>query len=223
MRVLIVDDHQLVRDGLVRLLNLEPDIEVVGVAHSGEAAVQAVERLQPDLVLMDIRMPGMDGIAATRTIRARWPAVEVVLLTLYDDEEYVYEGLAAGASGYLMKDCTHEQLVETVRNVAAGGAYLAPGALRRVIAEFRALRERRPATCPVPESLSRRELDVLGCVVRGLSNKQIGRQLHIDETTVKTHLHRIFEKLGVRDRTQAAILAIQQGWLVPDVQPEPTR
>ncbi|MBI3912241.1 MAG: response regulator transcription factor [Armatimonadetes bacterium] len=220
MKVLVVDDHQLVRDGLVRLLNTDPDIQVVGVAHSGEAAVSLVERTNPDVVLLDVRMPGVGGIPATREIKERWPEVDVVLLTMYDEEEYIYEGLAAGASAYLVKDCSHSQLVQTLHSVHEGGAYLPPQALRKVIGQFRMLREQQPSPSGVPEGLSKREMDVLACVVQGLSNKQIGRRLAIDETTVKTHLHRIFDKLGVRDRTQAAILAIQRGWLRPSVAPQ---
>lgn len=216
IRVVIADDHQLVREGLVRLLNLEKDLQVAGVASTAEEAVTLVERLRPSVALLDVRMPGLGGIGAARQIATRWPDIGVVLLTMHDEDEFIFEGMAAGARAYLLKDCSHQELVGTLREVAGGGAYLPPAPLRRLLVEFQNLRRHRtglPTTnCDV---LSRRELDVLGWVVRGYSNKQIARELCIDETTVKTHLHRIFEKLDVRDRTQAAIFALQRGWFTP--------
>jgi DNA-binding NarL/FixJ family response regulator len=216
IRVLIADDHQLVREGLVRLLNLEKDIQVVGVTATAEEAVAMVERLRPNVALLDVRMPGLGGIGATRQIAPRFQDVGVVLLTMHDEDEFIFEGMAAGARAYLLKDCSHQELVGTLRQVAEGGAYLPPSPLRRLLTEFQNLRRHRTGisttSCDV---LSRRELDVLGWVVRGYSNKQIARELCIDETTVKTHLHRIFEKLDVRDRTQAAIFALQRGWFAP--------
>ncbi|MFN3651392.1 MAG: response regulator [Armatimonadota bacterium] len=213
IRVVVADDHQLVREGLVRLLSIEPDFEVVGIASDGEEAVAQVERLRPDVALVDVRMPGIGGIGATRQIAASMPEVAVVLLTMHDEDDFVFEGIGAGARAYLLKDCSHQELLGTLREVAAGGAYLPAGLLRKLFGEFQTLRRHR---APGPQSscdvLSRRERDVLEWVVRGYSNKQIARQLCIDETTVKTHLHRIFEKLDVRDRTQAAIFALQQGW-----------
>jgi DNA-binding NarL/FixJ family response regulator len=216
IRLIVADDHQLVREGLVRLLGLEKDLQVIGSAATGEELVALVERLRPDVALVDIRMPGVGGIGATRQIVSRFPDVGVVLLTMHDEDEMVLEGLAAGARAYLLKDCSHQELVNTLREVAKGGAYLPSVHLRKLLAEFQNLRQQHPTvtqnSCDV---LSPRELDVLGCVVRGYSNKQIARELRIDETTVKTHLHRIFEKLDVRDRTQAAIFALQHGWFVP--------
>lgn len=216
VRIIIADDHQLMRDGLVRLLSLDNEIQVAGVAGSGEEALTLVERLHPAVALLDVRMPGMGGIAAARQIIERWPDVGVVLLTMHDEDEVIFEGMAAGARAYLFKDCTAEELVGTLREVASGGAYLPSAQLKKLLAEFRNLRRHRSSqpqtSCDV---LSPRELDVLEWVVRGYSNKQIARELSIDETTVKTHLHRIFEKLNVRDRTQAAIYALQQGWFVP--------
>ena len=216
IRIIIADDHQLVREGLVRLLSLEKDLQVVGVASTAEEAVALVERMKPQVALLDVRMPGLGGIGATRQVVSRFPDVGVVLLTMHDEDEFIFEGMSAGARAYLLKDCSHQELVGTLREVAKGGAYLASAPLCRLLTEFQSLRRHRggvPQTsCDV---LSRRELDVLGWVVRGYSNKQIARELCIDETTVKTHLHRIFEKLNVRDRTQAAIFALQRGWFAP--------
>jgi len=211
---MIVDDHQLMRDGLVRLLSLEPDVEIVGTACDGKEAVQKVGALQPSLVLMDIRMPELSGIQATKQIKTEHPGVEVVLLTMHDEDDYVFEGIAAGASGYLLKDSSREELISTIQQVHAGQASLTPSVTRRVMQEFATLQQgkREKPAAPKPDELSRREMDVLELLVRGLSNKQIAKELFIDETTVKTHLHRIFEKLNVRDRTQAAILALQRGW-----------
>ena len=216
IRLVVADDHQLVREGLVRLLGLEKDLQVVGIAGSGEEATSMVERATPNVVLLDVRMPGLGGIGAAREIASRFPDVGIVLLTMHDEDEVIFEGMAAGARAYLLKDCSHQELVGTIRQVARGGAYLPSQPLRKLLGEFRNLRRHRSSTpqtsCDV---LSRREMDVLEWVVRGYSNKQIARELCIDETTVKTHLHRIFEKLNVRDRTQAAIFALQQGWFSP--------
>jgi len=199
---------------------MEKDLQVIGVAADGEEAVALVERLRPHVALVDVRMPGIGGIGAARQIASRCPDVGVILLTMHDEDEYIFEGISAGARGYLLKDCSHQELIGTLREVAGGGAYLPSALLRRLFAEFQNLRRHRtgiPTTsCDV---LSRREQDVLEWVVRGFSNKQIARQLCIDETTVKTHLHRIFEKLNVRDRTQAAIFALQQGWFAPPPAP----
>jgi DNA-binding NarL/FixJ family response regulator len=216
VKVIVADDHQLVREGLVRLLGLEKDIEVVGVAADGEEAVALVERIRPQVALIDVRMPGIGGIGAARQIASRWPDVGVVLLTMHDEDEFIFEGMAAGARAYLLKDCSHQELVTTLREIAQGGAYLPSDALRKLLGEFRNLRRNGVSTQrTVCDILSPRELDVLEWVVRGCSNKQIARELCIDETTVKTHLHRIFEKLDVRDRTQAAIHALQRGWFAP--------
>jgi DNA-binding NarL/FixJ family response regulator len=220
IRLIVADDHQLVREGLVRLLGLETDLQVMGVASSGEEAITMVERHQPDVALLDVRMPGMGGIEATREIVARWPEIGVILLTMHDEEDVIFEGMAAGARAYLLKDCSHQELVNTLREVSQGGAYLPSIPLRKLLSEFSNLRRHRSSRPQTPCTvLSRRELDVLQWVVSGYSNKQIARELCIDETTVKTHLHRIFEKLDVRDRTQAAIFALQQGWFNPTAAP----
>lgn len=216
IRLIVADDHQLVREGLVRLLGLETDLQVVGVGASGEDAVALVEKHQPQVALLDVRMPGIGGIEATREIASRWPEVGVILLTMHDEEDVIFEGMAAGARAYLLKDCSHQELVNTLHEVARGGAYLPSLPLRKLLSEFSNLRRHRSSRPQTPcNVLSRRELDVLQWVVSGYSNKQIARELCIDETTVKTHLHRIFEKLDVRDRTQAAIFALQQGWFTP--------
>jgi DNA-binding NarL/FixJ family response regulator len=218
IRLLIVDDHQLMRDGLVGLLSLESDIEIVGTATDGTEAVEKVAELQPSLVLMDVRMPTMSGIAATREIKARHPETEVVLLTMHEEDEYVFEGLSAGASGYLLKDASHDELMSTLRKVEAGQAQIAPSVTRKLVREFASMRQAKPEPAPPqptpgrPPELSPREYEVLSLLVRGYNNRQIAAELFIDETTVKTHLHRIFEKLQVRDRTQAAIMAVQRGW-----------
>lgn len=216
IRLVVADDHQLVRTGLIRLLGMEKDIQVVGEAGTGEELVALIEKAHPHVALVDVRMPGMGGIGAAREIAVSWPDVGVVLLTMHDEDEYVYEGITAGARAYLLKECGHDELVRTIREVGRGGAYLPSEQLKKLMGQFRVLRERHPQVAQTQcDTLSRRELDVLSWVVRGYSNKQIARELTIDETTVKTHLHRIFEKLDVRDRTQAAIFALQRGWFPP--------
>ena len=218
IRLVVADDHKLLRDGVVRLLELEDDFQVVGQADTGEQAVLQVERLQPDVAVLDVRMPGAGGISAAREIVTRWPAVRVVLLTMHDEDEMVFDGLAAGAASYLLKDCSPEELVGTIRAVAAGETRLFGSPLDRVLTEFRKLKQQGAPAPVAPDLLSPREQEVLGGLVRGQSNKQIARDLGIDMTTVKTHLHRVYEKLGVSDRTQAAIMALQNGWFAP---PEP--
>lgn len=222
IRLMIADDHQLVREGLTRVLGIEADIQVAASVSSGEDLLEAVRSDLPDVVLVDVRMPGMGGIATVREISTRWPHLGVVLLTMHDEDEYVLQGISAGARAYLVKDCSHSELLQALRLVAQGGAYLPPTKLGKLMEHFRrdtaAPQTGRPAPSPpavggrANHPLSRREMDVLGHVVRGLSNKQIARELCIDETTVKTHLHRIFEKMKVSDRTQAAILALNNGW-----------
>jgi DNA-binding NarL/FixJ family response regulator len=202
------------RDGLVKLLSLEPDVEIVGTACDGKEAVEKVSALHPSLVLMDIRMPELSGIQATKQIKAEHPDVKVVLLTMHDEDEFVREGIGAGAASYLLKDSSRDELISAIKLVAANKAYMTPAVAQKVMQEFASLQQgkrEKPAGAR-PDELSRREMDVLELLVRGLSNKQIAKELFIDETTVKTHLHRIFEKLNVRDRTQAAILALQRGW-----------
>jgi DNA-binding NarL/FixJ family response regulator len=216
IRVLIVDDEELVRTGLRLILEAEPDLTVVGSASDGFSAVAAVRRFRPDVVLMDIRMPGLDGLAATRQILGEPDGVpcRVVILTTFDVDEHVYEALRAGASGFLLKDVPADQLVHAIRVAAAGEALLAPTVTRRLIAAF-------TRQAPVPAGttvglgdLTSREVEVLTLLAEGLSNAEIARRLFLGEATVKTHVARILTKLGVRDRVQAVIVAFRAG-LVP--------
>ncbi|CAM5489326.1 response regulator [Streptomyces pilosus] len=217
IRVLIADDQQMVRQGFTVLLDTQPDIEVVGQAVDGLDAVARVAELAPDVVLMDIRMPELDGIGATARITAATPDVRVLVLTTFDLDEYVYEALRAGASGFLLKDASAEQLAEAVRVVAAGDALLAPGVTRRLIAEFSRLDARPRATPPRQRvgELTERETEVLALIAQGLSNAEIAVRLVVAEQTVKTHVGRMLVKLGLRDRTQAAVFAYESGLVRP--------
>jgi DNA-binding NarL/FixJ family response regulator len=211
IKVLVVDDQALLRTGFRKILESEPDLEVVGEAGDGGAAIEAVALLRPDVVLMDIRMPRLDGLEATRRIAG---ATRVLILTTFDLNEYVYEALRAGASGFLLKDAPADQLVTAIRVVAAGEALLAPSITRRLIEEF----AHRPTPNAQPEqleALSPRELDVLRLVARGLSNAEIARELFLSGATVKTHVSRILHKLALRDRVQAVVLAYESGLLQP--------
>ncbi|WP_371102628.1 response regulator [Streptomyces sp. PU_AKi4] len=216
IRVLIADDQQMVRQGFTVLLNAQPDIEVVGQAVNGADAVARVAELAPDVVLMDIRMPELGGIEATALITTATPDVRVLVLTTFDLDEYVYEALRAGASGFLLKDASADQLAEAVRVVAAGDALLAPGVTRRLIAEFSRLdaRPRSPLKQRVGD-LTERETEVLALIAQGLSNAEIAVRLVVAEQTVKTHVGRILVKLGLRDRTQAAVFAYESGLVRP--------
>jgi DNA-binding NarL/FixJ family response regulator len=213
LSVLIVDDQELVRAGFRMILDAEKDIEVAGEAADGREAVAEAQRLQPDVVLMDVRMPVVDGIEATRRLLADGETrAKVVMLTTFDMDEYVYDALRAGASGFLLKDVPPEQLVSGIRAVAAGDALLAPSITRRVIAEF----VRRPPSSvrtlpPELAELTARELEVLKLIARGLSNAEIAKELFVSETTVKTHVAHVLMKLGVRDRVQAVVLAYETG------------
>ncbi|MFJ6915872.1 response regulator [Streptomyces sp. NPDC101133] len=216
IRVLIADDQQMVRQGFTVLLNTQPDIEVIGQAVDGLDAVAKVTELAPEVVLMDIRMPELGGIEATRRITGATPEIRVLVLTTFDLDEYVYEALRAGASGFLLKDASADQLAEAVRVVAAGDALLAPGITRRLIAEFSRLddRPRAPLKTRVGE-LTERETEVLALIAQGLSNAEIAQRLVVAEQTVKTHVGRILVKLGLRDRTQAAVFAYESGLVRP--------
>jgi len=213
IRVLVVDDEELVRTGLRLILDAEPDIGVVGTASDGRQAVAEVRRLCPDVVLMDIRMPGLDGLEATRRILTEpdVPPCKVVILTTFDVDEHVYEALRAGASGFLLKDVPADQLAHAIRVAAAGKALLAPSVTRRLIAAF----ARPAAPAPVPVTglgdLTPREVEVLTLLAEGLSNAEIATRLFVGEATVKTHVARILTKLGVRDRVQAVIAAFRSG------------
>jgi DNA-binding NarL/FixJ family response regulator len=209
IRVLVVDDQAMVRAGFRMLLADEPDIEVAAEAGNGREAVVEAARVRPHVVLMDIRMPEMDGLEATRRILAADPDSRILILTTFDLDEYVYRALQAGASGFVLKDDPPEQLLAAVRTVAGGDALLSPSVTRRVIAQF----TRAPQQAPpkAVETLTAREMDVFRLITRGLSNAEIGRELFISETTVKTHVTRLLQKLDLRDRAQAIVLAYQSG------------
>jgi DNA-binding NarL/FixJ family response regulator len=214
IRVLIADDQALIRGGFRMILDAQDDIEVVGEAIDGRDAVAQAGRLRPDVIVMDVRMPGMDGIEATRRLTAATPPARVLVLTMFDLDEYVFEALRAGASGFLLKDRPPEELVTAVRVVATGEAVLAPSVTRRLIQEFSRLPER-PASPPELGELTDREREVLVCLGRGLSNAEIARHLFVAETTVKTHVGRVLQKLGLRDRAQAIVLAYESGLVKP--------
>jgi DNA-binding NarL/FixJ family response regulator len=214
IRILLADDQRLMRDGLRILLELEPDLAVVGEAGDGEAALEAYDDLRPDIVLMDIRMPGMDGVEATRRICIRWPEARVIILTTFDDDEYIFEGLRAGALGYLLKDVSGAELAEAVRTVAGGGALIEPSVARKVVAEFaRLATPERPIDAGLPEPLSEREKEIVRLLAQGLTNREIAGRLNLAEGTVKNYVTTILQKLGVRDRTQAALRARELGML----------
>jgi DNA-binding NarL/FixJ family response regulator len=214
IRVLIVDDQRLMREGLRTLLEMEPDIQVVGEAEEGAAALQVFQQHQPDVVLMDIRMPGVDGVEATRRLQERWPEARVIILTTFDDDEYVFDGLRAGALGYLLKDVSGSELAEAIRTVASGGALIEPSVARKVVAEFARLAPARRAPSEgLPEPLSDRELEILHCLARGLTNREIAAELFLAEGTVKNYVTRILSKIGARDRTQAALRGRELGLL----------
>jgi DNA-binding NarL/FixJ family response regulator len=216
IRVLLCDDQVLVRDGFRMILNAQDGIEVVGEAGDGAEAVELTKRLLPHVVLMDVRMPGMNGIEATRRIVASGVESRVLILTTFDLDEYVYEALRVGASSFLLKDVTAAQLIEGVRVVAAGEAILAPTVTRRLLERFAdTLPGGEAATPPSLQSLTERELEILTLLAGGLSNAELGAQLYLSEPTIKTHLSSIFRKLGVRDRVQAVIAAYDAGLVEP--------
>lgn len=212
IRVLIADDQTLVRDGLRALVDLEDDMEVVAEANDGESAIMLARQWRPDVVLMDVRMPGVDGIESTRRIVTRGDAPKVLVLTMFNRDEYVFHALRAGASGFLLKDVRGGQLTRAIRAVAAGDSLVDPAITRRLIEE-RVTAERRPNPDRVPQigTLTQRELDVLQRVARGLSNAEIAADLVVGEATVKTHVAHILAKLGVRDRVQAVVAAYEAG------------
>lgn len=214
IRVLIADDQRLVRAGLSMILAAHPDIQVVGTAADGAETVTLCGQLEPDIVLMDVRMPGMDGLEATRRLLGR-PSrrPKVVMLTTFDLDEYVYQALVAGASGFLLKDTRPETLADAIRTVAGGEALVAPTVLRRLIDQHAAAG--RPAATERLTPLTGREREVLRCIGCGLNNSEIATELCIEETTVKTHITRLFRKLDLRDRAQAVVLAYQTGLVRP--------
>jgi len=209
IRVLIADDQALMRTGFRMILDAQDDIEVVGEAIDGEDAMRRFQQLSPDVVVMDVRMPTMDGIEATRRLSALDRPARVLILTTFDLDEYVYEALRAGASGFLLKDRPPEELVAAVRVIASGEALLAPSVTRRLIEEFA---KRAPTGKPTElDELTEREREVLVLMAKGLSNAEIARALFVAETTVKTHVGRVLHKLGLRDRAQAVVLAYESG------------
>ncbi|MFJ8082457.1 response regulator [Streptomyces sp. NPDC096205] len=216
IRVLLADDQSLVRAGFRALLDAQPDIEVAGEAADGEEALRAVRELRPDVVLMDIRMPVLDGLAATRCITADADLkdVKVVMLTTFELDEYVFEAIRSGASGFLVKDTEPDELLRAVRAVVAGDALLSPGVTRRLIAEF-AARSKEPAAAGELARLTEREREVMALVGIGLSNEEIARRLVVSPLTAKTHVSRTMVKLGVRDRAQLVVLAYESGLVRP--------
>jgi DNA-binding NarL/FixJ family response regulator len=218
IRVLVADDQSMVRAGFRMLLSGEEGIEVVAEASNGAEAVELAARFRPTVVLMDIRMPGLDGLQATRRILESDNRARILILTTFDLDEYVYEALSAGASGFVLKDDPPEQLIAAVRTVAAGDALLSPSITRRVIKRF--VRTPRPAAPKAFHDLTGREREILRLIADGLSNGEIAHQLYISETTVKTHVTHILQKLNLRDRVQAVVLAYQTGLFESDA-PEP--
>lgn len=216
IRVLLADDQSLVRAGFKALLDAQPDIEVAGEAANGEEALRGVRELRPDVVLMDIRMPLLDGLAATRRITgdAALNEVKVVMLTTFELDEYVFEAIRCGASGFLVKDTEPEELLRAVRAVVAGDALLSPGATRRLIGEF-AARSKEPAAADALSQLTEREREVMALVGIGLSNEEIARRLVVSPLTAKTHVSRTMVKLGARDRAQLVVLAYESGLVRP--------
>lgn len=226
LRIVIVDDHQLFREGVKRILEMEEDFKVVGEGADGGEAVKLAEEYKPDVLLMDINMPNINGVSAAENVIAASPGTRVIMLSIHDDEGYVYRTLRSGASGYLLKEMGTSDLVEAVRVVASGGAYIHPKVTGKLIEEFRRLSEQEGAAersfslddsqtidPKVIESLTRREREVLQLMAEGKSNRAIGEYLFISEKTVKNHVSSILQKLNVQDRTQAVVISIKNGWV----------
>jgi DNA-binding NarL/FixJ family response regulator len=215
IRVLVADDQGMVRSGFTTLLNAQSDIEVIGEAVNGQEAVDRAAQLHPDVILMDVRMPVLDGLQATRQIAATDSPPKILILTTFDLDDYVYEALRAGASGFLLKDASADELAAAVRVVAAGDGLLAPGVTRRLIAEFARIGAPRSPVRKHLKDLTERETEVLGFVARGLTNAEIAGHLVVAEQTVKTHVSRVLMKLGLRDRAQAVVFAYESGLVRP--------
>lgn len=209
MKILLCDDQAVIRDGLEMLLNLEKDIQVIATAQDGAEAVELAAKQQPDLILMDLKMPGTNGIEATRQLHARFPNIKVLVLTTYDDDEWVFDAIRAGASGYLLKDTPREKIIEAVRGTVAGRSFVDPAVAGKLLNQV-ASNQTQP-TSLLTDKLTERETDVLRLIAKGFNNGEIANQLHLSEGTVRNHVSAILEKLGVSDRTQAAIIAIQHG------------
>ena len=209
MRVIICDDQDIVRDGLELLLKLEPDIEVVGIATDGAEAIDLVEKEKPDLVLMDLKMPVMNGVDATREIKTKYPGVKILVLTTYGTDEWVFDAIRVGASGYLLKDAPREGVLSAIRGTIEGKTYVDPSVAGKLLRQVTGL-NKKPATA-ITSKLTEREVEVLTLLARGLSNDDIAKQLFLSEGTVRNHVSSIVSKLGVSDRTQAALIAVQHG------------
>lgn len=219
IRIAIVDDQALMRDGFRMILEAQPDFDVVGDAENGRLGVEICQRTRPDVVLMDIRMPVLDGIEATRLITADRLPTKVLVLTTFDLDEYVYAAMRAGASGYLLKDTPAKDLVDAVRVIAAGDALLSPSVTRRLIEEFARQPEPGVVSNSLPDELTDREREALELLAHGLSNREIAAAMYIGEATAKTHVSRLLTKLGVRDRVQAVVLAYESGLVRPGTAP----
>lgn len=209
MKILLCDDQAVIRDGMEMLLQLEKDFQVVGTAQDGFEAVELAAKKQPDLILMDLKMPGMNGIEATREIRKKYPDMKILVLTTYDDDEWVFDAIRAGASGYLLKDTPRQKIVEAIRGTMDGKSFVDPAVAGKLLNQV-ASNQTQPASI-LKDKLTERELDVLRLLAKGMTNTDIAGTLHLSEGTVRNHVSAILEKLGVSDRTQAAVIAIQHG------------
>ena len=209
MKVIICDDQAIVRDGLEMLLKLEPDIEVVGMADDGATAVELADKKKPDLVLMDLKMPVMNGVEAIRQIKARHPEIKILVLTTYDDDEWVFDAIRAGASGYLLKDTSRDEVIKAIRGTVTGKTYVDPSVAGKVLRQASS-RQTQPTTL-ITSKLTDREVEVLRLIAKGFNNTDIAARLFLSEGTVRNHVSAILAKLGVTDRTQAAVIAIQHG------------
>jgi DNA-binding NarL/FixJ family response regulator len=209
MKVVICDDQAIVRDGLVMLLKLEPDIQIAGTAEEGSSAVELVKREKPDLVLMDLKMPVLNGIEATRQIKAAFPEIKVLVLTTYDDDRWIFDAIQAGASGYLLKDTPREELIKAIRGTVSGKTYVDPNIAGKILGQVSS-RQTQPTTL-VTAKLTEREVEILRLIAKGFANVDIAERLFLSEGTVRNHVSSILAKLEVADRTQAAVIAIQHG------------
>ena len=209
IRVLICDDQAVVCDGLEMILSADPEIQVVGLAYDGQEALQAVAAKQPDIVLMDLKMPGMNGIQATREIHRRYPAVKVLVLTTYGDDEWVFDAIRSGAAGYLLKGTPRAELVRAVKETLAGKTHIDPDVAGKLFSHVAASTERHEST--LLEALGEREIEILGLLAQGLTNAEIAKRLYLTQGTVRNYISGILAKLGVEDRTQAALIAVKHG------------
>jgi len=211
IRLMLVDDQRLMRDGMRTILELEPDLKVVAEAENGLEALEMFKTAQPDVVLMDIRMPEMDGVEATRRLVIENEQALVIILTTFDDDQYIFEGLRAGALGYLLKDVSGSELAEAIRTVHAGGALIEPSVARKMVAEFARLPSAGRVDADLIDPLTEREEEILRMLAQGLTNREIARRLHLAEGTVKNYVSTVLNKIGARDRTQAALKASRLG------------